>query len=173
MTTTRLLFVAIFFAIMTIISCNQKIKIESSKFSATIDTLLTDSNQIRKLVLKYAESIDNADTVLGSKLFAHTKEVTFIHPGGHEKGWPQINNHIYKFFGETFAKRQLKINNEVVNVYDNAAWVEFYWRFDGVFKVNDSSFHSQGRETQMWRKSNNNWHLVHVHYSDMPMTDKK
>lgn len=29
---------------------------------------------------------------------------------------------------------------------------------------------TKGCETQIWRKSHNEWKLVHIHYSGMPVT---
>lgn len=136
--------------------------------TVSLSNVTNDSTEIKSLIEKYAESISNADTVLASALFAHSNEVSFIHPRGHEQGWAEINNHIYKFFGDFFSERKLSISNEHITVYGDAAWVEFYWVFDGTIKKDNSSLQTKGIETQVWRKTKNEWHLVHVHYSDMP-----
>ncbi|MCX6238830.1 MAG: nuclear transport factor 2 family protein [Bacteroidia bacterium] len=161
----KLLFALVLLTTFILGSCNQKSKVDTTNKS--------DITAIKALIKKYAESIDNADSVLGSKLFAHTNEVSFIHPGGHEKGWQEVSNHIYKLFGDTFSKRKLNFFNENITVYNGVAWAEFYWVFDGTFKKDNSPFQSRGRETQIWKKNDNEWHLVHVHYSDMPLTGEQ
>ncbi|HTQ66521.1 MAG TPA: nuclear transport factor 2 family protein [Puia sp.] len=128
-----------------------------------------DTILIKQLIEKYAESINNADTVLGSKLFSHSPEVSFIQPRGHQHGWNEIRHQIYDFFGETFSKRKLNIVSEHITVYGDVAWAEFYWVFDATFKKGNFPLQTKGRETQIWRKSENEWHLVHVHYSAMPV----
>ncbi|HMC87265.1 MAG TPA: nuclear transport factor 2 family protein [Chitinophagaceae bacterium] len=129
-----------------------------------------DTSAIKSQIEKYKQAIDNADTLLASQIWAHTPEVSFIQPRGHQQGWQEINDGIYKFFGEAFAKRSLNILNEKISVYDNVAWVEFYWVFDATLKNGNAPLQTKGRETQIWRKLNNQWFLVHVHYSNMPVT---
>jgi ketosteroid isomerase-like protein len=126
------------------------------------------TENLRTLIDQYARSIDNADTILASRLFAHVQEVSFIQPRGHQRGWSEIRSQIYAFFGEQFSKRDLKISNEHINIYGNVAWAEFYWTFNATFKKGGEPLQTKGRETQIWRKTNGNWRLVHVHYSNMP-----
>jgi len=132
-----------------------------------------DTTQIKELINTYAKSIDDADTILGARLWAKTKEVSFINPRGHEHGWENIKNNIYKFFGTYFSKRKLNIRDISISVYGNVAWTEFYWIFDATFKNGTTPIQTKGRESQVWRKINNEWQLVHVHYSSMPVTGEK
>jgi ketosteroid isomerase-like protein len=136
-------------------------------------TSKTDSTEVSNILKAYTESINNADSVLGSKLFSHANEVSFIHPRGHEKGWIQIERSIYKFFGDTFSTRDLKASDIKISVYDNTAWLEFYWTFDATFKVDNAPIQTMGRETQILRKTDGQWKIVHVHYSGMPVTGER
>jgi ketosteroid isomerase-like protein len=162
---------AFLFGVVTILSLTSCDQSDNSQNENTGQNLTMDSTTIKDLIKKYTESINAADTVLGSALFSHTKEVTFIHPLGHARGWDEINKTIYTFFRETFSTRELKASNEHVSIYENTAWVEFYWTFDAKFKQDDAPFQSKGRETQIWQKTNEKWNLVHVHYSGMPVTN--
>lgn len=156
---------------LTLSACNK-----GSELSNTIESQTTseqDTDEIKNLIEQYAESINNADSVLGSQLFAPTGEVTFIHPRGHEKGWAQINESIYSFFGDNFSTRRLKTFNEKITLYDNTAWVEFYWVFDATFRSNNAPIQTKGRETQIWRKLNKKWQIVHIHYSGMPVSGEQ
>ena len=132
-----------------------------------------DTGAIKALIARYVESISTGDSVLGSKLFSHSPEVSFIQPRGHQHGWNEISSQIYNFFAKTFTKRNLSIFNEHVTEYDNVAWAEFYWVFDATFKQGNMPLQTKGRETQIWNKTNNEWHLVHVHYSSMPVTGER
>jgi ketosteroid isomerase-like protein len=155
---------------MLLTACNRHK--ETSVETDNRTALRNDSLEIGNLVKKYAESITNADSALGSTLFMHTGEVSFIHPRGHERGWTQIKDSIYKFFDNMFINRDLRTYDEHITVYNQTVWVEFYWEFNANFKTDHTPVQSRGRETQIWRKSNGQWHIVHVHYSNMPVTGK-
>ena len=67
-----------------------------------------------------------------------------------------------------FKTRDLKSSNEIINVYNDVAWVEFYWVFDASF-TDGKPMQTKGRETQILKKIDNQWRIVHVHYSGMPV----
>jgi hypothetical protein len=127
----------------------------------------SDSILFSSLVSRYTRSIEEADTVSGSKIWADTGEVSFIFPGGNEYGWKGIRN-IYKMFEDYFTAKKLSFFDLRTTVYKNVAWLQFYWIFDGTLRKDNSPVQTKGRETQIWRKMDGDWRLVHVHYSEMP-----
>jgi hypothetical protein len=131
--------------------------------------IVTDSILFNTLVAKYVQSIDQADTVLASEVWSHTGEISFINPSGNEYGWNGVKN-IYKIFRDYFSTRKLSFFDVKYADYGNVAWLEFYWIFDATLKMNNIPVQTKGRETQIWRKVNYEWRLVHVHYSGMPVT---
>jgi ketosteroid isomerase-like protein len=130
---------------------------------------ISDSAFFNALITQYVQSIDQADTVLGLKIWAPTAEISFIHPQGTEYGRNGVIN-IYKMLKDNFSDRKLSFYNLKYAYYGNVSWVTFYRIFDGTLSVNSKPVHTKGRETQIWRKINYEWRLVHVHYSDMPVT---
>jgi len=131
------------------------------------------AEQIRQLIGKYATSVDNADTELASQVWLDSPTVSFIHPLGHEHGFEQIKQNVYKrLMGETFSERKLTVHDVSVNVYHDAAWAEFYWDFVAKFRKDGSLVTTHGRETQIYWKIEGRWRLVHVHYSGMPVTQE-
>jgi len=130
--------------------------------------------QIRSLVDRYMQSIDDADTTLGATVWSPTPDVTFIEPQGHERGWNEIASVVYdKLMGQTFLKRTLKNVSEVsIHVYGDAAVVEFDWDFVAVLRSDGKTVvHTTGRESQVYiNLSGKGWRLVHVHYSGPPVT---
>jgi ketosteroid isomerase-like protein len=137
---------------------------------ATISFSQQDSAIIKSKIEAYKASIDNADTLLAYQIWAHTPEVSFIQPRGHQHGWNEINSNIYGFFANVFSKRSLTIYNQEINIDDGFAWATFYWTFDANFKAGNKPLQTKWRETQIWKKIDNGWNLVHVHYSSMPVT---
>jgi hypothetical protein len=129
---------------------------------------LPDSVFFNSLVTQYVEAIDQADTTLASKIWAQTAEISFINPNGTEYGWTGVKN-IYKMFKDNFSARKLSFYNLKFAYYDEVSWLTFYWIFDGTLITDNSSVQTKGRETQIWKKINYEWRLVHVHYSDMPV----
>ncbi|MGD0583173.1 MAG: nuclear transport factor 2 family protein [Bacteroidales bacterium] len=130
---------------------------------------LSDSTFFYSLVTQYAESINQADTALGRKIWAPTAEISFIHPRGTEYGWIGVKN-IYNMFKDNFTARKLSFYNLKFAYYGDVSWVTFYWTFDATLKTTNDRVQTKGRETQIWRKINFEWRLVHVHYSGMPVT---
>jgi hypothetical protein len=54
------------------------------------------------------------------------------------------------------------------------AIVEFYWIFDAVYSgENPAPMQTRGRETQVMKKFGNEWRMVHVHYSGMPVPGER
>ena len=130
-----------------------------------------DENEIEQLVVKYARSIDEADTALAAQIWLDSPEVSFVHPKGHEHGFQQVKQNVYEnLMGEIFSERKLSPRDISVHVYGNSAWVEFNWDFVAKFRKDGSAITTHGRETQVYWKTPDGWRLVHVHYSGMPVT---
>jgi ketosteroid isomerase-like protein len=130
--------------------------------------------EIRSLVDRYMQSIDDADTTLGAKVWSPRPDVTFINPVGHERGWDQIASEVYgKLMGQTFLKRTLKNSSDVsIHLYGDAAVVEFDWDFQAILRSDGKTpVHTTGRESQVYVKLPQlGWRLVHVHYSGPPVS---
>lgn len=69
-----------------------------------------------------------------------------------------------------FSERKLTPKDIAVHVYGDAAWSEFQWDFVAKARKDGTVFHSQGRESQVYRLENGHWHIIHVHYSGVPVT---
>lgn len=132
----------------------------------------THQQTFHALLRRYEQSINRADLKTASALWAHTAEVSFIHPRATEYGWSGIQN-VYKMFDRLFANRDLRGSMEKITVYGDVAWLTFEWVFDATMKADNSPIQTKGRETQLWRKINNQWKLVHIHYSGMPVTGER
>lgn len=128
---------------------------------------LPDSVFFYSLVAVYAQAVDQADTVLASKLWSPTAEISFIHPKGTEYGWNGIKK-IYQTFKDNFTARKLSFSDLKFAYYGDVSWLTFSWTFNATLKSDRSPVQTRGRETQIWRKINYEWRLVHVHYSEMP-----
>jgi ketosteroid isomerase-like protein len=134
----------------------------------------SDKNEIRELISKYARSIDGADTTLASQVWLDSPDVSFIHPLGHEHGFEQIKENMYRhLMGKLFSERKLTPRDISVHVYGDAAWAEFYWDFAAKLRKDGSPIATHGRETQVYRRTADGWRLVHVHYSGMPVAEKE
>ena len=130
--------------------------------------------EIKSLITKYAQSVDDADTNLASQVWCNSPEASFIHPLGHEHGFEQIKENVYnKLMGGMFSERKLTAHDVSVQVLGDAAVAEFYWDFVAKFRKDGSPISTHGRETQVYRKTSDGWRLVHVHYSGMPVTTER
>ena len=128
-----------------------------------------DVDAIGGIIAKYAKSVDDADTTLASEIWWDSPEVSFIHALGHEHGFEQIKENVYKrLMGDTFSERKLTPRDITIHVFGDAAWAEFYWGFTAKFRKDGRSITTDGRETQIYHKMQGSWRLIHVHYSGMP-----
>lgn len=141
---------------------------------ANPQTGVDDTREIGQLLESYKQSINAADTTLAKSFWLTDNRVSFIHPRGHEKGWEGIKTGIYGMFGANFSKRDLKSFDETITVYGDMAILEFYWVFDATFAGdNPAEMQTRGRETQVLKKIDGQWRIVHVHYSGMPATGER
>ena len=100
--------------------------------------------------------------------------MSFIHPLGHERGWEAVKANVYaKLMGETFSERKLAVKDIVVHAYPDMAWAEFYWDFAAKLRSDGTTLTTRGRESQVYRKIDGRWRLVHLHYSGMPATGER
>jgi ketosteroid isomerase-like protein len=133
-----------------------------------------DEAAIRSLIATYAKSVDAADTSLASTIWASSPDVSFIHPRGHERGWAAVKTKFYEqTMGENFSERKLTIKDVAIHSYGQTAWAEFYWDFAAKLRKDGGPVATHGRETQVYRKVDGVWRLVHVHYSGMPVTGER
>jgi SnoaL-like domain len=161
---SRITLVIIALFVLIIAANSQTVK----RVNQSVQTSKSDSTLFTFLVAHYAKSIDDADTLLASKLWSDSPEISFINPRGNEYGWNGVKN-IIKMFGDNFSVRKLSCFDIKVANYGDFAWLEFHWVFDATPRINNNPVQTKGRETQIWRKIQNEWRLVHVHYSGMPV----
>jgi Xaa-Pro aminopeptidase len=148
-------------------------KYEAVAGSETSDTSLAAA-EIKELIDKYVQSVDDADSALAAQVWSASPDVSFIHPLGHEHGFEQIKENVYRrLMGETFSERKLSVRDVSVSVFGDAAFAEFYWDFAPKFRKDGSPITTHGRETQVYRRKQGGWRLVHVHYSGMPVAQKR
>src|SRR5664280_3210740 len=166
MKSTKISLIMVFAAVL-ILSVPTKSQTESQN-STSVKNPLPDSLFFNSLVSLYVRSIDEADTTLASEVWSHTAEISFIGPTETEYGWNGVKK-IYQRFRDNFSARKLTFSNLNYFYSDDISWLTYYWMFHATSGTNTPA-QSKGRETQIWRKINHEWRLVHVHYSGMPVS---
>jgi ketosteroid isomerase-like protein len=126
-----------------------------------------DNLAIHHLLGQYAQAVDTVDLKLLAQIWSHSPDVSFIYPLGEEHGFDAIEQHVFeKVMGGMFSARDLKIHDEAIYVNGNSAWSEFHWDFHSTLRKDGSAVTTHGIETQVYRKEEGKWRLVHVHYSE-------
>jgi ketosteroid isomerase-like protein len=74
---------------------------------------------------------------------------------------------------EPFSDRRLTVRDVAVRVSGDSAWAEFYWDFSATFRNDGKPLRTTGRESQVYRWTEDGWRIVHVHYSRMPVTGQR
>lgn len=133
-----------------------------------------DIAAIKKVIDQYADSITNYDLKEVERIWQTDDRTTFIHPRGNEYGWKAIRDHFYgTTMHEHFSKRHLYVRDISIQVYGDSAVAVFYWDFPAVFRTDGTEVTTHGRETQVYERTKDGWKIVHVHYSQMPITGEK
>ncbi|WP_278834449.1 YybH family protein [Mitsuokella multacida] len=133
-----------------------------------------DIAAIKKVIDQYADSITNYDLKEAERIWQTDDRTTFIHPRGNEYGWKAIRDHFYgTTMHEHFSKRHLYVRDISIQVYGDSAVAVFYWDFPAVFRTDGTEVTTHGRETQVYERTKDGWKIVHVHYSQMPITGEK
>ena len=146
----------------------------SNGANANLSVSSDATEHIKSLIAKYAKSVSDADTDLASRIWWNSPEASFIHPLGHEHGFEQIKENVYqRLMGGMFSERKLSVHDVAVQVLGDAAVAEFYWDFMAKRRKDGSPVTMHGRETQVYRKMQDGWRLVHVHYSGLPVTAER
>ena len=86
---SRMITLALAFAAFTIFTNTANSQTEQQK-NQPAKAPLPDSVFFNALVAQYVQAIDQADTILASKIWAPTAEISFIYPKGTEYGWNGI-----------------------------------------------------------------------------------
>lgn len=133
-----------------------------------------DIAAIKKVIDQYADSITNYDLKEAERIWQTDDRTTFIHPRGNEYGWKAIRDHFYgTTMHEHFSKCHLYVRDISIQVYGDSAVAVFYWDFPAVFRTDGTEVTTHGRETQVYERTKDGWKIVHVHYSQMPITGEK
>jgi ketosteroid isomerase-like protein len=126
-----------------------------------------DNLAIHLLLGQYAQAVDTVDLKVLAEIWSHSPDVSFIYPLGEERGFDAIEKNVFeKVMGGMFSTRDLQVHDVAIYVNGNSAWSEFRWDFHATLRKDGSAVTTHGVETQVYRKENGRWHLVHVHYSE-------
>jgi len=127
----------------------------------------TDGAAIHHLLGQYAQAVDTVDLKLLSKIWSHSPDVSFIYPLGEEHGFDAIEQNVFQnVMAGMFSARDLKMHDVMIYVNGDSGWSEFHWDFHATMRKDGSGVTTHGVETQIYRKEDGEWHIVHVHYSE-------
>jgi ketosteroid isomerase-like protein len=129
---------------------------------------VSEANQIRQLISNYAAAVNGADIRLAGQVWDNSPDVSFIYPGGEASGWEGVKRFLAEIMGGLFSERKLAPRDIVVHVYGDSAWSQFNWHFTATQRKDGALVQTDGRETQIYRRTAGRWVLVHVHYSEIP-----
>lgn len=124
---------------------------------------------IHRLIHRYARAVNTVDLKLLGEIWSHSPEVSFIYPLGEERGLDAIERNVFeKVMGGAFSARDLQMHDLLVHVNGNSAWSEFHWVFHATMRKDGKGVITHGVETQIYRREEGMWRIVHVHYSEDP-----
>jgi ketosteroid isomerase-like protein len=135
--------------------------------AAPAATAAANNLAIHRLLDQYAQVVETVDLKLLAEIWSHSPDVSFIYPLGEEHGFDAIEHNVFeKVMGGMFSARDLMMHDVMIYVNGDSAWSEFHWDFHATLRKDSSAVTTHGVETQVYRKENEQWRLVHVHYSE-------
>lgn len=143
------------------------------RLTHTITIMATKPEEVIDAYVRCLEG-DDINIPLAREIWHTTNDATFIHPRGHERGWPEIERNF--FIGtmrDRLSNRKLQVRDISIHEHGDFAWAEFNWEFTATFRHDRTPLHTQGRETQIMRRIGQEWRIVHVHYSGMRVTGER
>jgi ketosteroid isomerase-like protein len=133
----------------------------------------SEEKDLRELVNSYVKAVEELDLELAKSIWSQDEKISFIHPKGHQKSWKEIREGFYLGAMGSFGERKLAVKDLEIHILDDVtAWGVFYWEFNATFK-DGKKITTKGRETQVWKKEDGGWKIVHVHYSGMPVKGER
>lgn len=123
-----------------------------------------EKEAVRARMQDYLDMISTQDMTIAKGLWAEKESITLINPRKQLFGYDEITTFI-KGFSASGAK--LSSISEVINVSGNMGYVQLYWLFERNNPDGGKSL-GRGRESLLFEKINDEWRLVHVHYSPLP-----
>lgn len=124
-----------------------------------------EKEALRARMQDYLTMISTQDMEIAKGLWAEKESITLINPRTQLFGFDEIMKFVSAFGSKNNVT--LSSTSEVINVSENLGYVQLYWLFD---ETNTDGTHKlgRGRETLLFEKINDEWRLVHVHYSPLP-----
>lgn len=125
-----------------------------------------EAKAVEQVVEQYIASINTCDTTIVSRIWSHSRPVSFIAPSGYYPSYEAIRDSlVLGLFGSRFSRRHLQKEELQISVDGNMAWSQFFWTFDAT-TTGGTVHQTRGRETQIFiREGDGSWRLVHIHYS--------
>jgi ketosteroid isomerase-like protein len=110
------------------------------------------------------EAMANGDASSMADIWSHDDDVTTMHPiGGREEGWEAVNGS-WTGVAEASTGGTVTRSDQVIRVIGNAAYElcteSASWTFAG------EPISLEGRATNVYRKENSGWKIVH-HHADL------
>lgn len=130
--------------------------------------------ELMPLILKYEQAMETGDLEIFGELFWHDERLTVFWPEPETAfridGWSQFQSFLKGF--TTFISQlppgafNLEIRQPSINVMGDVAIMTAYWV--GTMFTLEGSQVMQGRATQVWKKIEGKWVIIHEHDSFFP-----
>ena len=124
----------------------------------------TSDAELRHLMGVYAEAVNKADAKLGSQVWCGSADDSVTNPGGRWQG-PQQIRAFYALLEDSYSERKLTFDDISIHSYGEFAWTEFTGDFAAKQRKDGTPVSFHAAETQIYRRSQRGWCLVHVQYS--------
>jgi ketosteroid isomerase-like protein len=115
------------------------------------------------------ETYDRAVSAMDLDLFMtiiDPRGVSIVSPVGRVSSTAELEE-FFEMLRTTYSELDLVFENATIRTDGSAAWATFDWTADAVL-TDGPGIQFGGWETQIYRRTDEGWRIVHVHYSVPP-----
>jgi uncharacterized protein (TIGR02246 family) len=124
----------------------------------------TTTVEVRAVLDQYVKAVVDGDEERFREQLADPENVSYVNPLQRLRSRDELHGFFEGFVKNPFTRRDLKLDNVVIQVAGDAAWSVFDWEFNAT-RTDGQPFQSRGWETQVYRRTNRGWRIAHPHYS--------
>ncbi len=131
--------------------------------ATTAESVEAAEQEINDLLDTYIHAVEGLDFDLFLTLWANPDDASLISPASRLSSRPELEG-FFQDLRNAYTELRLEPSNVSVGIEGSAAWAAYDWELTGTF-ADGSPAKFSGWETQVYRRTDAGWRIVHLHYS--------
>lgn len=122
------------------------------------------SAEIERVLQQYVRAVNTADSDLLRTIWDPGDAASYVNPTQRLRTWEELERFWKGFLGGRFSAREFTPDSVAIRHLGDVGWVVFNWEFKATQR-DGQPYRQRGWETQVYRRTDRGWRIVHAHYS--------